>query len=69
MVTASLDQASVLRILGSGLLQILPLRNENKTPNKLKKKQLPLELLKVKLKDGFHRVALQNLINVCMTGL
>ena len=56
-VTASLDQTSILRILGSSLLQIMLLKYETKYLPK-SKKQVPLHILIVKLKNWFHRVAL-----------
>ena len=56
-VTVSPDQTSILHILGSSPLQILRLKYGIKYLTKSKKRS-PLQFLKVKLKNGFHRVAL-----------
>ena len=57
LVTVSLDQTSILRILGLSPLPILLLKYGTKYLTKLKK-HAPLQFLKVKLKNGFQRVAL-----------
>ena len=57
LVTVSLDQTSILRILGLSPLPILLLKYGIKYLTK-SKKHAPLQFLKVKLKNGFQRVAL-----------
>ena len=56
MVTAFLDQTSILRILGLSPLPILLLKYGTKYEAK-SKKHAPLQFLKIKLKNGFQRVA------------
>ena len=57
MVTACLDQTAILRILGLSPLPISLLKYGIEYLTK-SKKHAPLQTLKVKLKDGFQRVAL-----------
>ena len=57
VVTACLDQTSILHILESSPLQILQLKYGIEYLTKSKKQAL-LQFLKVKLKDVFHSVAL-----------
>ena len=57
MVSASLDQTSILRILGLTPLQTLLLEYGVKYLMK-SKEQTPLQFLKVKLKNGFYMVVL-----------
>ena len=58
MVTACLDETSILRILGMSPLPILLLKHGMKYLKK-SKKHAPLEFLKVKLKSGFQKIALE----------
>ena len=64
MVTACLDETSILRILGLSPLQILLLKYRIKYLTK-SKKHAPLQFLKLKLKNGFQRVALVEFANIC----
>ena len=57
VVTASLDQTSILRNLEFSPLPILLLKYGIKYLTKLKK-HAPLQFAKLKLKNGFQRVAL-----------
>ena len=56
VVTACLDQTSILRIFRLSPLPILLLKYGTKYLTK-SKKHAPLQFLKVKLKNGFQRVA------------
>ena len=67
MVTACLDQTSILRILGSNPLQILPLKYGIKYLTK-SKKQLPYSFLEIKLKkSGFNKVVFVDFIKTRRT--